>query len=107
VRVRIEGYTDSVGNPNFNRLLSEHRANAVREYLIAQGIEPTRLVAVGRGADNPIAPNTTAQGRALNRRIEFHLSPGSDSGAVGSASPATQATEQPVQLEFRQQPERR
>jgi OmpA-OmpF porin, OOP family len=107
VKVSIEGYTDSVGNPNFNRLLSERRANAVRDYLIERGVEPPRLVAVGRGEENPIATNATPYGRSLNRRIEFHLSQPPGTGEVGSSTPATQASDKPVQLEFQQPPERR
>jgi outer membrane protein OmpA-like peptidoglycan-associated protein len=107
VKMMIEGYTDSVGNPDFNRLLSEHRANAVRDYLIERGIEPLRLVAIGRGIENPIASNATAYGRSLNRRIEFHLSQVPRADEVGSATPATQASDKPVQLEFQQRPERR
>jgi outer membrane protein OmpA-like peptidoglycan-associated protein len=107
VKMVIEGYTDSVGNLDFNRLLSEHRANAVRDYLIERGIEPLRLVAVGRGAENPIASNATAYGRSLNRRIEFRLSQVPREGEVGSSTPTTQASEKPVQLDFQQRPERR
>jgi outer membrane protein OmpA-like peptidoglycan-associated protein len=106
VKVVIEGYTDSVGNPNFNRLLSEHRATAVRDYLIERGIEPPRLVAVGRGAENPIASNNTPNGRSLNRRIEFHLSQLPSSGDDRSATPATQGSDKPVQLDLEQRPER-
>jgi outer membrane protein OmpA-like peptidoglycan-associated protein len=107
VKVSIEGYTDSVGKPDFNRLLSEHRANVVREYLIERGIEEDRLVAVGRGAENPIVSNATPYGRALNRRIEFRLSQLPGTGQAGSSTPATQASDKPVQLEFQQPPERR
>jgi outer membrane protein OmpA-like peptidoglycan-associated protein len=107
VKMVIEGYTDSVGNSDFNRLLSEHRANAVRDYLIERGIEPIRVIAVGRGAENPIASNATAYGRSLNRRIEFRLSPVSTDGEVGSSIPTTQASDKPVQLDFQQHPTRR
>jgi outer membrane protein OmpA-like peptidoglycan-associated protein len=107
VKMLIEGYTDTVGNPDFNRLLSEHRANAVRDYLIERGIDAPRLVAVGRGAENPIGSNATPYGRALNRRIEFHLSQMPATGEAGSSTPATQAADKPVQLEFQQRPERR
>jgi outer membrane protein OmpA-like peptidoglycan-associated protein len=107
VKVSIEGYTDSVGKPDFNRLLSEHRATIVRDYLIERGVEADRLVAVGRGEDNPIVSNATPYGRALNRRIEFHLSQLPGTGEVGSSTPATQASDKPVQLEFHQPPERR
>jgi len=107
VKVSIEGYTDSVGKPDFNRLLSEHRANVVRDYLIERGIEADRLVAVGRGEENPIVSNATPYGRALNRRIEFHLTQLPGTEGAGNSTPATPASDNPVQLELQQPPERR
>jgi outer membrane protein OmpA-like peptidoglycan-associated protein len=71
--VLIEGYTDSVGRGIVNRHLSEARATAVRNALIARGVAPTRLRAKGYGARHPIADNTTESGRAQNRRIEFYV----------------------------------
>jgi outer membrane protein OmpA-like peptidoglycan-associated protein len=105
VNMRIEGYTDNIGSPDFNRLLSEHRANAELDYLVQHGVDATRLVTVGRGAENPIASNATPSGRALNRRIEFHLSQLPGAGEPGT--PTTQTPDRPVQLEFQQRPERR
>lgn len=67
----IAGYTDNVGDAADNQKLSEERANAVRNYLIAQGVPADQLVAVGYGQEEPIADNDTAEGRAQNRRIEF------------------------------------
>jgi outer membrane protein OmpA-like peptidoglycan-associated protein len=107
VKIVIEGYTDNVGSPDFNRLLSEHRATAVRDYLIERGIESPRLVAVGRGTENPIASNNTPYGRSLNRRIEFHLSQLPGTGEVSSSTPATQTSDKPVQLDLQQRPEGR
>ncbi len=71
VRVEIRGHTDSQGPASFNLKLSQKRAEAVRQYLINAGIDPSRLVAVGVGEDEPIASNATPEGRAQNRRIEF------------------------------------
>ena len=71
--VSIEGHTDSQGAANVNQTLSQKRAEAVRRYLIDQGIAPTRLQAVGYGEDRPIEDNRTAEGRAANRRVEFHI----------------------------------
>jgi outer membrane protein OmpA-like peptidoglycan-associated protein len=71
--VRIEGYTDSVGRGVVNRHLSEARASAVRNALIARGVAPTRLKARGYGERRPIADNGSEAGRAKNRRIEFHV----------------------------------
>lgn len=70
-KVEIDGYTDSTGQPEFNQTLSEQRANAVMEYLSNAGLEKERFTAVGKGESDPVATNTTAQGKALNRRIEF------------------------------------
>ncbi len=70
-KVRIEGHTDNVGRSAVNRKLSEKRAMAVRDYLVAKGIDGRRLEYVGLGDVQPIAPNDTAEGRATNRRVEF------------------------------------
>lgn len=69
----IEGHTDSDGSRDHNMDLSQRRAEAVRQYLINHGIDAGRLSSKGFGPDVPIAPNTTAKGKAKNRRIEFKL----------------------------------
>ena len=71
VELEIRGYTDSQGSAAYNQKLSEQRANSVMQYLINNGIEASRLRAVGYGEQDPIASNRTAAGRAQNRRIEF------------------------------------
>ncbi|HSD63290.1 MAG TPA: OmpA family protein, partial [Ignavibacteriaceae bacterium] len=71
ISVEISGYTDNVGSESSNQKLSERRANAVRDWLIRQGINPSRITAVGYGESNPIAPNDTPEGKQKNRRIEF------------------------------------
>ncbi|MEZ4216795.1 MAG: OmpA family protein [Myxococcota bacterium] len=72
--VTIEGHTDATGGAALNERLSRERARAVRAYLVANHALPSyRIVAVGRGAADPLAPNTTAEGRALNRRIDVLL----------------------------------
>jgi outer membrane protein OmpA-like peptidoglycan-associated protein len=71
VELEIRGYTDSQGAAWYNQKLSERRANTVMQYLINNGIEASRLRAVGYGEKDPIASNNTAEGRAQNRRIEF------------------------------------
>lgn len=73
IHVRIEGHTDSTGRRNYNLQLSDDRANSVRAYLIERGIDAGRLTAAGFGPDRPVATNNTAEGRALNRRVEFHI----------------------------------
>jgi MYXO-CTERM domain-containing protein len=71
LRLRIEGHTDDQGGADFNRKLSQARAEAVRRYLIDWGVEPERLVAEGFGLTRPIATNATEAGRATNRRVQF------------------------------------
>jgi OmpA-OmpF porin, OOP family len=71
--IRIEGHTDSEGIPERNNPLSERRARAVADYLIAAGVQASRLSTAGYGAEQPIADNATAAGRAKNRRIEFKV----------------------------------
>lgn len=83
--VEIQGHTDNRGNAEHNRDLSQRRANAVRAYLISRGIEESRLSARGYGPDRPLESNSTARGRARNRRVEFHIMPASTTGAASSA----------------------
>ena len=69
VRVRVAGHTDNVGDPESNQQLSEERARAVRDYLVAGGIDGDRIESLGYGDRNPVASNATAEGRQRNRRI--------------------------------------
>jgi OOP family OmpA-OmpF porin len=64
------GHTDSVGRASLNEALARRRAGAVRGYLLQNGLPPTLLHAVGKGPLEPVGDNTTAQGRAQNRRAE-------------------------------------
>ncbi|RMG23202.1 MAG: tetratricopeptide repeat protein [Bacteroidetes bacterium] len=73
LKVEIQGHTDDVGAESDNLLLSQNRANAVREYLIASGIDPGRVTAKGYGESMPVAPNDNEAGRAQNRRTEFKV----------------------------------
>ncbi len=68
-RVRVDGFTDNVGNAAANKRLSEERANAVKAELVRMGVPADRLSAQGFGQDNPIADNGTASGRQMNRRV--------------------------------------
>jgi outer membrane protein OmpA-like peptidoglycan-associated protein len=72
--VLIEGFTDSTGEEQYNQSLSDQRANAVRDALLADGIDPDRMRAVGYGEQFPVADNETAEGRARNRRVEVIIS---------------------------------
>ena len=73
LKAEARGYTDNQGDPAKNDALSQDRAQAVVNYLVKAGIASNRLSANGLGAANPIAPNTTEEGRAKNRRVEFTL----------------------------------
>ncbi|MCZ6775014.1 MAG: OmpA family protein [Ignavibacteria bacterium] len=73
VEVEIAGYTDNVGSVELNNRLSLRRAQAVKSWLANRGIEARRMTTVGRGMRDPIARNDTPEGRAQNRRIEFHV----------------------------------
>jgi outer membrane protein OmpA-like peptidoglycan-associated protein len=74
VQVEVDGHTDSTGSADRNQDLSQRRANAVRQALVTRGVDPTRIVAQGMGETAPIAPNDTAEGRQLNRRVEVLVS---------------------------------
>jgi outer membrane protein OmpA-like peptidoglycan-associated protein len=75
IRIEIAGYTDNTGSARGNVTLSQSRADAVRAYLASKGVMPDRMVSKGYGAASPIATNTTAAGRAQNRRVELHRLP--------------------------------
>ena len=72
IEVEIRGYTDNTGSYETNVRISQQRADAVREYLVANGVPFSRIKTMGFGPANPIAPNNTREGRAKNRRIEFY-----------------------------------
>jgi outer membrane protein OmpA-like peptidoglycan-associated protein len=87
LKMQVEGYTDSVGSDIFNQTLSENRANSVRAYLIAQGIDPTSVTALGYGKSNPVAGNDSPSGRQQNRRVEIIISGEIIGTQLGAASP--------------------
>jgi outer membrane protein OmpA-like peptidoglycan-associated protein len=102
--VVIEGYTDSRGSSKKNQALSEQRAQAVSDFLTAQGVPADRIRSVGKGASSPIASNASANGRAQNRRVEIVLenapatagSPaqGTQSGLGGGGAPGSEPEKQ-------------
>ena len=67
----VQGHCDNTGSDNVNDPLSQKRAEAIVAALVKQGISMDRLTAVGKGSHSPIADNSTAEGRAKNRRVEF------------------------------------
>jgi len=74
LKLEVEGHTDSTGSEEFNQTLSEQRANAVREFLIQQGVNQASVTARGFGESQPVASNETAAGRQQNRRVEMVVS---------------------------------
>jgi outer membrane protein OmpA-like peptidoglycan-associated protein len=72
-RIEVGGHTDNVGKADANMILSNNRAKAVMSYLLSKGIAPERVTAKGYGATMPIAENTDAEGRAMNRRTEVKI----------------------------------
>jgi outer membrane protein OmpA-like peptidoglycan-associated protein len=72
-RVEIQGHTDSVGDDSHNMDLSQRRADSVRQWLVAAGVEPERLTSQGYGETRPLVPNITAGNRARNRRVQFMI----------------------------------
>lgn len=72
VHAEIHGHADSTGPSTYNQKLSERRALAVVNYLVDKGVNPGRLTATGFGEEQPVAPNTTREGRQQNRRVELH-----------------------------------
>ncbi len=72
MRLEIAGYTDNIGDSKRNQQLSQKRAQAVMDYLVKQGVPADQLSAKGFGEADPIADNTTPEGRAKNRRVELH-----------------------------------
>ncbi|MDR3418522.1 MAG: OmpA family protein [Nevskia sp.] len=73
MHVEIGGHTDNVGAPKYNLVLSQQRAESVRQYLIGRGVEPQRMTTQGYGETQPMVSNNTEEGRALNRRVEFKI----------------------------------
>ncbi|HEY0263184.1 MAG TPA: OmpA family protein [Granulicella sp.] len=74
LKLQVEGYTDSVGSDEYNQKLSENRADAVRDFLVSQGVTEANMTATGYGKTHPVADNATAQGRSQNRRVNLVVS---------------------------------
>jgi outer membrane protein OmpA-like peptidoglycan-associated protein len=93
LHLEVEGHTDSVGTDEYNLTLSQRRAQAVRDYLVQQGISDSNIVSRGLGKAGPVASNDTPEGRQQNRRVELVLSGEvigvTDTASSGSNAPAT------------------
>ncbi|HKU25462.1 MAG TPA: OmpA family protein [Candidatus Sulfotelmatobacter sp.] len=74
LKLQVEGHTDSIGSDEYNLQLSEKRADSVRAYLVSNGVTPDSVTAQGFGKADPVADNSTAQGRKLNRRVDMIVS---------------------------------
>jgi outer membrane protein OmpA-like peptidoglycan-associated protein len=74
LKLQVEGYTDSVGSDDYNQKLSENRADSVKDFLVAQGVAMDNISAAGYGKADPVADNTSAAGRAQNRRVQLVVS---------------------------------
>jgi outer membrane protein OmpA-like peptidoglycan-associated protein len=94
LKLQVEGYTDSVGGDEYNQKLSENRAGAVRDFLVAQGVSMNNISATGYGKAKPVADNGTAQGRAQNRRVNLVVS--GDAIGVQQSSPDAAGTGDPA-----------
>lgn len=73
LKIEIEGHSDSIGTVEVNQIKSQQRAEVVKDYMLERGIDEGRIKSVGKGSTKPIADNSTANGRAMNRRIEFKV----------------------------------
>ena len=73
VELMLNGYSDSIGDPSYNQMISETRAEVVKSHLVGKGIDPSRIMATGYGAQRFIASNKTAEGRRMNRRVEIEI----------------------------------
>jgi outer membrane protein OmpA-like peptidoglycan-associated protein len=81
--LRVEGHTDSTGSEDYNLKLSEKRAMAVKNELVAQNLDSNRIQTIGFGEAKPVADNNTASGRQLNRRVEIVIAPPTEQGSAG------------------------
>jgi outer membrane protein OmpA-like peptidoglycan-associated protein len=94
LRLQVEGYTDSIGSDEYNQELSEKRAATVRDYLVSSGVSINNVVAQGFGKADPVADNSTAAGRKLNRRVDLVVS-GDVIGKENMETPSAYPTANP------------
>lgn len=86
LKVKVEGYTDNIGTPEYNQQLSQQRADTVRNFLVQQGVPADNVTAQGFGEANPVAPNSTPAGRQQNRRVDMVVS-GASIGTPAATRP--------------------
>jgi outer membrane protein OmpA-like peptidoglycan-associated protein len=96
LKVQVEGYTDSVGSDQLNQTLSDNRARAVKDFLVAQGVSMNNITSQGFGKNSPVADNSTSSGRAQNRRVNMVVS-GDAIGISESTTTTTTTTTQTPQ----------
>lgn len=72
--MQVEGYTDNIGSDEYNQKLSDERAASVRDYLVSQGVAQPNVTVMGYGKNDPIADNSTNDGRAQNHRVQMVVS---------------------------------
>ena len=92
LKLQVEGYTDNVGGEEYNMKLSQQRADAVRDYLVTNGVQAPNVSSIGYGLTKPVADNSTASGRAQNRRVQLVVS----GAAIGVQQSAPTADNQPA-----------
>ena len=97
LKLQIEGYTDSTGSLEHNQILSDERADAVRGFLISQGVSPDSISAQGFGPSNPVASNETREGRQLNRRVDLVVN-GESIAAQAGQTPAVNPSLPPASM---------
>jgi outer membrane protein OmpA-like peptidoglycan-associated protein len=97
LKLQVEGYTDNIGSDEYNQKLSEERAGGVRDYLVSQSVADANVSAKGFGKGDPVADNSTDQGRAQNRRVELVVS----GAAIGieQSAPGAQGMSQPAPVQ--------
>jgi outer membrane protein OmpA-like peptidoglycan-associated protein len=95
LKLQVEGYTDIVGSDDYNQKLSENRAGAVRDFLVAQGVQMNNISAAGYGKRDPVADNGTSSGRAQNRRVQLVVS--GDAIGVHQSNPDDASVTPPTQ----------
>lgn len=101
LKLQVEGYTDNIGSDEYNQKLSEERADAVRDYLVTQGVQQPNITAQGYGKTHPVADNSTNAGRAQNRRVQLVVSGQAigiqEQNPASGSSAAPAAPSQPAQ----------